>query len=116
MEADVWIGAKSIISKGVTIGTGAIIGAGAIVTKDVPPYTIWIGVPAKLLRNRLPKESVDILLKSKWWKADSQNINNALKCIDVSTTVPEQIRQFVSHLNGGKDENQYTSNTSKYLS
>ncbi|MCA9185312.1 MAG: CatB-related O-acetyltransferase [Pirellulaceae bacterium] len=51
---DAWIGYGAIIMDGVTIGEGAIIGAGSVVTRDVPPYTIWVGVPARQLRNRFP--------------------------------------------------------------
>jgi acetyltransferase-like isoleucine patch superfamily enzyme len=52
---DVWIGANVIINKGVTIGEGSIIGAGSVVTKDIPPYSVAVGVPCKVIRNR--KES-----------------------------------------------------------
>lgn len=51
IEDDVWIGADSLILKGVRIGRGAIIGAGSVVTKDIPPFTIWAGNPAKFIRN-----------------------------------------------------------------
>lgn len=52
LEGDNWIGAKAIILKGVTIGQGAVIAAGAIVTKNVPPYSVYGGVPAKMIRQR----------------------------------------------------------------
>ena len=64
---DVWIGAKSIILDGVNIGDGAIIGAGALVTKDVPPYAIVGGVPAKIIRYRFESDEIDFLLRLKWW-------------------------------------------------
>lgn len=53
----VWIGARSIILQGVTIGEGAIIGAGSVVTKDVPPYTVAVGVPAKVIKARIISKS-----------------------------------------------------------
>ena len=64
---DVWIGANSVIMDGLTIGDGAVIGSGAIVTKDVPPYAIVVGVPAKILRYRFEKHLIDELLELKWW-------------------------------------------------
>ena len=64
---DVWIGDKVLIMNGVTIGDGAIIGAHAVVTKDVPPYAIVGGIPAKIIRYRFDKESIEELLKLKWW-------------------------------------------------
>ncbi len=67
---DVWIGVNAVILKGVTIGTGAIIGAGAVVTKDVRPYDIVGGAPAKVIRSRFPGPLVDRLLASKWWNRD----------------------------------------------
>jgi acetyltransferase-like isoleucine patch superfamily enzyme len=64
---DVWIGSNCIILRNVHIGDGAIIGAGAIVTKDVPPYSIVIGAPAKQLKKRFPEHIIDSLLEIKWW-------------------------------------------------
>jgi acetyltransferase-like isoleucine patch superfamily enzyme len=64
---DVWIGAKSIIIDGVTIGNGAIVGAGAVVTNNVPPYAIVGGVPAKIIRYRFSQEEIDFLEEFKWW-------------------------------------------------
>lgn len=64
---DVWLGTNSVIMPGVTIGNGAIIGAYSIVTKDVEPYTIVGGNPAKIIRKRFDIETVKILEKIKWW-------------------------------------------------
>ena len=65
---DVFIGSRAIISRGVTIGTGAIIGAGAVVTKDVAPYTIVAGVPARPIRKRFAEAVIDKLLATRWWE------------------------------------------------
>ena len=64
---DVWIGYEAMILSGVTIGDGAIIGTRAVVTKDVPHYTIVGGVPAKTIRKRFSDNDIDTLLKMKWW-------------------------------------------------
>lgn len=64
---DVWIGYEAVILAGVTIGDGAIIGARAVVTSDVPPYTIAGGVPARTIRKRFPETIVTSLLQLKWW-------------------------------------------------
>ncbi len=65
---DVWIGANVVILPGVTIGDGAVIAAGAIVTKDVPPYSIVGGNPAKEIRKRFDDETIGNLLQIKWWE------------------------------------------------
>ena len=67
---DVWIGQNAVIRQGVTIGDGAIVAAGAIVGKDVPPYAIVGGVPAKLIRMRFDAETVKALLDIHWWDYD----------------------------------------------
>ncbi|HTJ59118.1 MAG TPA: DapH/DapD/GlmU-related protein [Devosiaceae bacterium] len=64
---DVWIGHGAVIMPGVTIGTGAVVGSSAVVTKDVEPYMIVGGVPAKPIRPRFPKEIADRLLSLAWW-------------------------------------------------
>lgn len=64
---DVWIGEKAIVLDGVIIGTGAIIAAGSVVTKDVAPYAIVGGVPAKQIKYRFEEREIDLLLKSEWW-------------------------------------------------
>lgn len=71
---DVWIGYGAIIMAGITIGDGAIIGAGAVVTKNVEPYSIVGGVPAKIIRKRFENEEIDFLMRLKWWDWDSEKI------------------------------------------
>lgn len=65
---DVWIGERVMIMGGINIGDGAVVGAGAVVTKDVPPYSIVAGIPAKLIRYRFSDDIVEKLLELKWWK------------------------------------------------
>ncbi|MFT4684241.1 MAG: acetyltransferase-like isoleucine patch superfamily enzyme [Flavobacteriaceae bacterium] len=64
---DVWIGTNVTVLDGVKIGNGAIIGANSIVTKDVKPFTIVGGVPAKFIKTRFSENSIEIIEKSKWW-------------------------------------------------
>ncbi len=65
---DVWIGQDVFVKPGVKIGTGAIVGARAVVTKDVPPYTIVAGVPARIIRYRFEEKHINMLLESCWWE------------------------------------------------
>lgn len=78
---DVWIGYEAVILAGVTIGDGAIIGSRAVVTKDVPPYTIVGGVPAKSIRKRFSDETISSLLKMKWWDWPKEKIKKNIHLI-----------------------------------
>lgn len=78
---DVWIGYEAVILSGVTIGDGAIIGAHALVTKDIPPYTIVGGVPAKPIRKRFDNVTIAKLLELKWWDWSEERIKANLESI-----------------------------------
>lgn len=78
---DVWIGYEAVILAGVTIGDGAIIGTCAVVTKDVPPYTIVGGIPAKPIRKRFSDETIAELLKIKWWDWSEEKIAKNIQAI-----------------------------------
>lgn len=78
---DVWIGYDAIIMSGVKIGDGAIIGTRAIVTHDVPPYTIVGGIPAKVIKKRFSDDTILKLLKIKWWNWSYEKIQANIKHI-----------------------------------
>lgn len=71
---DVWIGSNSTILGGVTVGDGSVIAAGAVVTRDVPPYAVVGGVPAKIIKYRFEPEKVQKLLDIKWWNWEDDKI------------------------------------------
>ncbi|MBL8116325.1 MAG: acetyltransferase [Anaerolineae bacterium] len=71
---DTWLGHNVIIMPGVSVGTGAVVGSGAVVTKDVEPYTIVVGVPAKTVRKRFPDRTIEKLLQIAWWDWDRDTL------------------------------------------
>lgn len=78
---DVWIGYEAVILAGVTIGDGAIIGTRALVTKDVPPYTIVGGTPAKPIKKRFPEKTISSLLEIQWWNWPKEKIAQKISAI-----------------------------------
>ncbi len=85
---DVWMGHNVNVLAGVTVGDGAVIGAGAVVTKNVPPYAVVGGTPAKVLRYRFPRHIIERLLRLKWWDMELSELSglpfdNIEKCLDL---------------------------------
>jgi len=78
---DVWIGLEATIMPGVKIGDGAIIGAKSLVTRDVKPYTVVAGNPAKTIKKRFSKEEIDSLQKIQWWNWDIKTIEKNYRVI-----------------------------------
>ena len=94
---DVWIGTRVIIMSGVKVGDGAVIGAGAIVTKDVPPYAVVVGVPAKVIKYRFPQNIIDKMLELQWWdypddfivKLPFENVERCLELLEENKHLKE---------------------------
>lgn len=85
---DVWIGRNAIIKDGITIGHGAVVGCGAVVTKDVPAYSVVVGIPAKIIKYRFDEETIKELLELKWWDYPENILvtlpfNDVKKCIQI---------------------------------
>lgn len=94
---DVWIGQNAVILPGVKIGDGAIIGMNSVVTKDIPPYTIVAGNPARQIRKRFDDELIELMLEFKWWDKTPEEINElipVLTCSDLRA-VKETIRMLL---------------------
>ncbi|MHB1454437.1 MAG: CatB-related O-acetyltransferase [Saccharofermentanales bacterium] len=88
---DVWIGSNVLIKDGLIIGDGAVIGAGAIVTKNIPPYAIAVGNPAKVIKFRFDESRRELLLQSAWWEKDDDELRKIAGQID-------NIEQFISNI------------------
>ncbi|MDD3304287.1 MAG: DapH/DapD/GlmU-related protein [Clostridia bacterium] len=84
---DVWIGTRAIILAGVNVSDGSIVAAGAVVTKDIPPYSIVAGIPAKVIGYRFEEEIIDKIKEIKWWDWPEEklrkNYNNFFKIDDM---------------------------------
>lgn len=78
---DVWIAASSIIKQGVTIGQGAVVGANSFVNKDVPPYAIVVGSPAKIIKYRFDEATIEKLMASEYWKLSTSDAKSVLSFI-----------------------------------
>ncbi len=94
---DVWIGQNVTILPGVHIGDGAIIGANSVIGKDIDPYTIVVGNPAKPIRKRFDDELIDILEKLKWWNKSVEEINNLIPLLTSSdlNSVKEELSKLI---------------------
>ncbi|MFZ5906246.1 MAG: CatB-related O-acetyltransferase [Nitrospirota bacterium] len=83
---DVWIGDNAVILKGVKIGNGAVVGAGAIVTRDVPDYTIVVGNPARPLRKRFDDLVITLLSELKWWELRVEEMEKIRRLFEIDLT------------------------------
>lgn len=88
---DVWMGYNVCVKEGVTIGDGAIIGAKSLVTRDIPPYAIAVGTPAKVIKYRFTPEQIQELLEIKWWDKDIEWIRKNVRSF-------ENIDDFIAHV------------------
>jgi acetyltransferase-like isoleucine patch superfamily enzyme len=91
---DVWIGSRAIILAGITIGNGAVIGAGAVVTKDVPPYSIVAGVPAKIIRFRFSQNEIDLIEKTKWWSESEDHLRMCAGVVDAPVKFCKKVKEL----------------------
>ncbi len=91
ISSDVWIGANAFVKTGVTIGVGAIVASGAVVTKDVEPFSIVGGVPAKVLKSRFDESTITRLMETAWWEEDLSWLKeNAQYMLDVDEFLLKQ--------------------------
>ena len=88
---DVWVGMNALILPGISIGDGAVIGAESVVTKDVEPYSIVAGNPAKLIRKRFDEETISALLQIKWWNWPMDRIKE-----NMAFLLSNNIQEFIN--------------------
>jgi len=97
---DVWLGLRAAIKDGITVADGAVVAAGAVVTKDVPPYSIVAGVPARIIRYRFPPHVIQFLLQFRWWDRDEAWLR-------ANSTKFHNIEEFINLF--GSADNTHTS-------
>lgn len=103
---DVWIGDNVIILGGVTIGNGAIIGAGAIVTKDIPDYSIVVGIPAHIIRYRYNIDIINMLNNIKWWNLSPSFLKRNIFFFQQQNITQELIKELINKI---KYHNEYSN-------
>lgn len=92
---DVWVASHVLINSGVTIGNGAVIGAGAVVVKDVPPYAIVGGVPAKVIRYRFPEDVIAKLEELKWWDMPEEKLKEHITLFQKDNVTVEELERMM---------------------
>lgn len=93
---DVWVGTEAVIMSGVNIGDGAVVGARAVVTKDIPPYSIAVGNPARVVKQRFSQPVIDRLLEMQWWNWEESRIEKAFPYL-----LNEDIEAFIAAVDKG---------------
>ena len=92
---DVWIGSHALINGGVHIGNGACVAAGAVVVKDVPPYAIVGGVPAKVIRYRFPEDVIAKLEELKWWDMPEEKLKEHITLFQKENVTVEELDRMM---------------------
>jgi acetyltransferase-like isoleucine patch superfamily enzyme len=94
---DVWIGVRVMIMGGVSIGDGAVIAAGSIVTKDIPPYSVAAGVPAKVIRYRFPQDVINRLEALKWWNLPDEVLKEHIHLFQQENIDVDVVEKLLKH-------------------
>lgn len=92
---DVWVGSHVLINGGVTVGNGAVIGAGAVVVKDVPPYAVVGGVPAKIIRYRFPENMIIKLEELQWWNMPEKKLKEHINLFQRERVTVEELDELL---------------------
>lgn len=93
IDHDVWIGSGCHIKAGVHLSTGCVIGMGSVVTKDVGPYEIWAGNPARLIKKRFDDKTIEELLKSEWWNLPDDKLQKLAPYFDRPELLIEKVKR-----------------------
>lgn len=99
---DVWIGQNATIMPGVHIGNGAIVGTNSTVASDIPPYSIAVGNPARVIRKRFDDETIDLLEQLQWWNKSIEEIDSLMPII-TNPDIEEMKEAIRSYLKNSKD-------------